>query len=86
MEFPTPQLRSVVDQDGGVILDINSDQFFSLNPIGALIWTQLANGKTLEQIKDAIAGQTGMDRAVISTDVDEFVADLKAKRLFHFCV
>lgn len=81
---PAPQLRSIVDQDGAVILDINSDQFFSLNPIGALIWTHLGNGETLDQIKDAIASQTGADLGQVSDDVDEFIADLKGKHLLHF--
>ena len=86
MTVPNPQLRSVVDHDGAVILDIASDQFFSLNPIGALIWTRLGNGETLDQIKTAIAAETGIDHAVVSGDVDEFVADLKGKHLFHFAV
>ena len=84
MTVPAPQLRSIVDQDGAVILDISSDRFFSLNPTGALVWTHLSNGKTLDQIKSAIAAETGMDQAVVSTDVDEFVAQLKSNHLFHF--
>jgi len=77
-------LRSIVDHDGAVILDITRDQFFSLNPVGTLIWTRLGNGQTVEHIKAAIAGETGMDLAVVSADVDEFIADLKAKKLLNF--
>ena len=77
-------LRSIIDQDGAVILDIDQDQFFSLNPLGAMIWSRLGTGETLDQIKDTISLQTGMDLAVVSNDVDEFIADLKNKHLFHF--
>jgi hypothetical protein len=78
-----PNLRSIADHDGAVILDIASDQFFSLNPMGALIWTRLGNGESLEQIKQTIAAQTGIDPAVIATDVDDFISDLKSKHLFR---
>jgi hypothetical protein len=78
------ELRSIVDEDGAVILDITSDRFFSLNPTGALIWTHLGNGETLDQIKSAIAAETGMDQAIVSADVDEFIAQLKSNHLFHF--
>lgn len=79
-----PNLRSVVDHDGAVILDINRDQFFSMNPMGALIWTRLLNGEGLDQIRDALVAETGMDTSVLSADVDDFMADLKSKHLLHF--
>jgi Coenzyme PQQ synthesis protein D (PqqD) len=79
-----PNLRSVVDHDGAVILDINRDQFFSMNPMGALIWTRLLNGEGLDQIRDALVAETGMDTSVLSADVDDFMADLKSKHLVHF--
>jgi hypothetical protein len=86
MTDTSSNLRSIVDQDGAVILDIDKDQFFSLNPIGAMIWSRLGTGESLDQIKDTIVLQTSMDLAVVSNDVDEFIADLKSKHLFHFTV
>ena len=77
-------LRSIIDRDGAVILDISKDQFFSLNPIGAYIWSRLLNGERLDQIANALATETGTDLAVVMADVSEFISDLKAKHLFHF--
>jgi hypothetical protein len=78
------QLRSIVDHDGAVILDISNDQFFSLNPVGAYIWERLLAGKSLESIATSLAEETGTELTRVMLDVDEFVADLKGKHLFHF--
>jgi hypothetical protein len=84
MAEPASHLRSVVDHDGGIILDIKSDQFFSLNPTGALIWNHLVSGMALDEIKTSISAETGVELGVVSDDVDEFVADLRRKHLFEF--
>jgi len=78
-----PYLRTVVDHDGAIILDIGSDQFFSVNSIGAFIWTRLLEGNDLDQITEALVSETGMDLSVVSADVSDFVADLKSKNLFY---
>lgn len=77
-------LRSIVDHDGAVILDITRDQFFSMNPVGAYIWARLLNGEGLDQIAKTLAEETGTDIAVVTADVNDFVTDLKSKHLFHF--
>jgi len=82
---PVPShLRSVVDHDGAVILDISKDRFFSLNPIGENIWSRLLNGQGIDEIARALAEETGTELGVVMADVNEFCADLKSKHLFHF--
>jgi hypothetical protein len=81
--MPT-HLRSIVDHDGAVILDIGRDQFFSMNTVGAYIWTRLHKGEGLDTIAKALAAETGTDISTVMLDVDDFVADLKSKHLFHF--
>jgi hypothetical protein len=77
-------LRSIVDHDGAVILDIKRDQFFSMNPVGAYIWARLQNGEELDQITKTLAEETGTDLDRVIADVNDFVDDLKSKHLFHF--
>jgi hypothetical protein len=77
-------LRSIVDHDGAVILDIKRDQFFSMNPVGSYIWERLLKGENLDQISRALAEETGADISVVVADVNDFIADLKSKQLFHF--
>lgn len=78
--MPT-HLRSIVDHDGAVILDIKRDQFFSMNPIGSYIWGHLLNGEGLDQISRTLAEETGTDIAVVTADVHDFVSDLMSKHL-----
>jgi hypothetical protein len=77
-------LRSIVDHDGAVILDINKDLFFSMNPIGAYIWERLTRGETPDQIMAELASDTGTDISIVSADVTDFLADLKGKHLVEF--
>lgn len=77
-------IRSIVDQDGAVILDIKRDQFFSLNPMGAYIWGHLQNGEGLDQIAKTLAEETGTNLDRVLADVRDFVDDLKSKHLFDF--
>ena len=76
-------IRSVADHDGAVILDISKDQLFSLNPVGAIIWERLLNGHEIDEISKTIAAETGTEIAVVTADVNEFIAELKSKNLVH---
>jgi hypothetical protein len=75
-------LRSIVDHDGAVILDIKRDQFFSMNPVGSYIWERLLKGEGLDQIAKALAEETGVEISVVMTDINDFASDLKSKQLF----
>jgi Coenzyme PQQ synthesis protein D (PqqD) len=77
-------LRSIVDHDGAVILDMKRDHFFSLNPVGSYIWERLLKGEDLDQISKALAEETGTEISVVVADVNDFIADLQSKQLFHF--
>jgi hypothetical protein len=77
-------LRSIVDHDGAIILDIRRDRFFYLNPVGSYIWERLQSGEGPEQITKALAEETGTDVSVVAADVNDFLADLKKKHLLNF--
>jgi len=79
-----PHLRSIVDHDGAVILDFKRDQFFSLNPVGAYIWTRLLDGEGVDQIAKSLAEDTETEIAVVLADVSDFMEELKSKSLIHF--
>src|SRR5580692_12407769 len=81
MKVPSDHLRSFVDHDGAVILDISRDQFFSLNTVGAYIWKRLNEGNTVEQIAQSLARETGAEVSAILSDIDEFVTDLTTRHL-----
>lgn len=45
-----PHIRSIVDHDGAVILDIKRDAMLTLNFTGGYVWEKLKQGKLIEEI------------------------------------
>jgi|ERR1035441_1128794 hypothetical protein len=76
-----PHVRSVVDQDGAVILDIERDTMLTLNPIGGYIWERLQRGKLVDEIICDLSRDTGTDVAVVERDVRGFLEQLKSRHL-----
>lgn len=84
MEKVASHIRSIVDHDGAVILDMKADHFYTMNPVGAYIWTRLQNGQSLDQIAKALAEETGADIGSAYADINDFVSELKKKHLLTF--
>ena len=81
MAIENPHLKTVVDQDGAAILDIEQGLVSTLNPTGAYVWQRLQHGEALETIIANLAHETGEESLLVERDVCEFVEDLKQKRL-----
>lgn len=81
MHIPSAHLRSIVDQDGAVILDIRHDALLTLNLTGGYIWSQLQQGRSLEEIVGNLSRETDADPAVVERDVHAFIEQLKSKQL-----
>jgi Coenzyme PQQ synthesis protein D (PqqD) len=76
-----PHLRSVVDQDGAVILDIEHDAMLTLNSTGGYIWARFQQGKLIEEIISDLSRDTGVDAAVVERDVYAFLEQLKSRHV-----
>ena len=77
----TPNLKSIVDHDGAVILDISRNSMTTLDTIGAYVWERLGRGLTVDAIVAELAQDTGADREMLARDVDEFMEQLKSRHL-----
>jgi hypothetical protein len=75
------ELRSIVDHDGAVILDIPRNAITALNPTGAYIWQRLARGVLIDAIVRELSQETGTDETAVAADVDAFMEELKSKHL-----
>lgn len=78
---PPEHLRSIVDHDGAVILDIPANRMTTLNPTGAYIWQRLKEGMPPDVIVAELARDTCTERSVVEMDVAAFFEQLKAKHL-----
>ena len=53
----------------------------TLNLTGSIIWQQLADGRSPEQIADSLSPQFGIPREQALADVKEFVEQLESQHL-----
>jgi Coenzyme PQQ synthesis protein D (PqqD) len=77
----SPELRSLITPEGAVILNISADRMITINPTGAYIWARLQEGKTIDQIIESLAAETGHDLVLVANDVQEFLEQMAEKRL-----
>jgi hypothetical protein len=78
---PAPQLRSIVDPDGAVILNNSRSQITTLDAMGGYIWRQLEQGVSTEGIVRDVIDQTAAPRQVVEDDVRRFLDDLISRGL-----
>jgi hypothetical protein len=55
----------------------------TLNPIGSIIWQQLSDGHSREQIAAHLASEFGIPQVQASADVNEFLEQLEAQHLIE---
>jgi predicted acyltransferase (DUF342 family) len=78
-----PHLRSIVNQDGAVILDIPRDQMVTLNSTGGYIWDKLQQGKTVDEVIQDLSTESDTDPLIVERDVQAFLEQLTSKHLLH---
>lgn len=74
-------VREVTSEDGAVLLDVEQGVCFSLNPVGLKIWNLLKEGRSADQIADALCQDFSVPRCQLLSDASEFIAALEDKRL-----
>jgi len=66
-------VRSMVNQDGGVLLDIEKGVMLSLNVAGSRVWTKLRQNLSVDQIVEEITAEFDIPRETARQDVHEFL-------------
>ena len=74
-------VRETINQDGAVLLDIEQGLCFSLNPVGARIWEMVKNGRSLDEMTDALEKEFRLPRTQLLVDVSDFLKQLEKMRL-----
>lgn len=79
-----PEVRTTLcDDDGSVLINLQSGKVFSLNGSAAKIWTMLEHGTNSENVLDALEQEYRLPRAVLKNDLDLYVAKLKQRKLIQ---
>jgi hypothetical protein len=74
-------VRTTITQDGAVLMNIKAGHMITLNLTGSMIWQQLADGRSAEQIADTLSPQFGISREQALADVKEFLEQLESQHL-----
>jgi hypothetical protein len=64
-----------------VVLDLRSGTYLSVNVVGRMLWTQLADGATPAELYATVAEAFEIDPATAREDVNRFLTDLTERGL-----
>lgn len=80
-----PEVRSTPgDEDGSVLINLQSGKVFSLNGTGARIWTMLEKGVDFDGVLDTLSREhQDIPRRNLQTDLEVFVHELERKNLLR---
>jgi hypothetical protein len=66
-----------------IVLDKRTWTYLGINPSGALLWKELAQGTTLPALVDRLCDTYGRSREEASQDADDFLSALRAHELVN---
>lgn len=75
----SPECVSCAVEDGIAILDLKSNTYFSLDPVGAAIWDRMASPVSLDDLAAAVSA----DYAIAPEECRRDIADLLDDMLTH---
>ena len=79
---PSPSVRSAADEDGAVLLDIEQNLIFTMDPVGSLIWNHVKQGDSKEIILETLVSTfPEMEQPVLERDLNEFFEALVAAKV-----
>ncbi len=72
----------VID-DEVVMLDAERSAYMATNPSGTLLWEALRDGATASALADVLVDAYGIEHTQARSDVEAFLADLRARDLLE---
>jgi len=82
LQTPSNIVWNVVD-DEALLLDIETGEYFSLNPVATEIWTRLSEGQSRDTIASMLGEKYEVEPEVIASDIDELLNDLSQAGLLQ---
>lgn len=73
--------QALADEQGGVLLDAESGEYFGVNEIGSLIWGLIDGQKTEAEIAAAVRAEVDDPPDSLDADVAAFLRTLCDRRL-----
>lgn len=76
-----PRVIHEAFDDEVVIVNFEDGSYFSLNPPGMLVWAALDEGRSVEEVADALAAHYQAERTQIEPALAALIQDMSAARL-----
>lgn len=67
--------------DEMVVLNLKSGEYYTFNDVGRVAWLALADGKSVDEIVDAIVEEYDVQRDAAASDVRHFIDGLVQNRV-----
>ena len=68
-------------EDEMVLLGMEDGIYYGLNPVGAFIWEQIKEPKTIDQVRDAILAEYDVEKGECERDLLELLQEMTEKGL-----
>lgn len=78
--IPDTLFLQTVDEDT-ILLDTNTQEYFSLNKVGTTIWDIMSKVNNLKEVKKEILEIYDIDEKQVESDILKFVEALDEKKL-----
>lgn len=81
---PVPGVRSMINDDGGVLMNVDSGLVYSLSVVGAHIWHRIEQhrfGLTFVELFESLRNDFEVGDEQLQSDLRTFIAELKKKGL-----
>ncbi len=68
-------------ENEGVLLNLETGEYFGLDAVGMDMWKVLSNSETVEDARTALLAQYEVDEDVLFRDLDDLIAKLAERKL-----
>lgn len=79
----SPECVSCAVEDGIAILDLRSNTYFSLDPVGTAIWDRMATPASLDDLAAAVSAEYDVSAADCRDDIADLLDDLRTHDLIQ---
>ena len=76
-------VRSMIDEDGAVLLDLDAGKYYSLNGIAAQIWLKTVAGEEETDIVKTLCEAYSIEEDRVKSDIRVFITGLTGKGLIR---
>jgi hypothetical protein len=67
----------------GVLLNLNTERYLGLNPVGTRMWNVLSSANSIQAAYDELLQEYEVDPAQLRADLEEFIDQLLGQKLIE---